>query len=315
MGCVSDIGGGAARVTGRIDWRVFPRMSAVPKKRDAAAAPFSPRSALVGETVGTYILVLFGIGSVTAAVVTGAQVGLWQVAVVWAFGVALAIYASANLSGAHLNPAVSLAFAIFRRGEFGFRRLPLYWTAQLAGAILAGLTSLAIFGPFIARFEADNGIVRGADGSQLSAMVFGEYFPNPAIYGTGADAAALISPLGAAAVEGFGTAVLAFVIFALAERRNAGLAAKPLTPLLIGFTVAALISLFAPLTQAGWNPARDFGPRLVAFLAGWGEMAIPGPRGGFWAYIIGPMIGAPLGAALHELVIRRAMNSDGGDGG
>ena len=287
-------------------------MSAVPKERDAAAAPFSPRSALVGETVGTYILVLFGIGSVSAAVVTGAQVGLWQVAVVWAFGVALAIYASANLSGAHLNPAVSLAFAIFRRDEFGFRRLPLYWTAQLSGAILAGLTSLAIFGPFIARFEAENGIVRGADGSQRSAMVFGEYFPNPAIYGTGADAAALISPLGAAAVEGFGTAVLAFVIFALADRRNAGLAAKPLTPLLIGFTVAALISLFAPLTQAGWNPARDFGPRLVAFFAGWGEMAIPGPRGGFWAYIIGPMIGAPLGAALHELAIRRAMNSDGG---
>ena len=283
-------------------------MSAVAKGQDAAAR-FSPRSALVGETVGTYILVLFGIGSVSAAVATGAQVGLWQVAAVWAFGVALAIYASANLSGAHLNPAVSLAFAIFRRGEFGFRRLPLYWAAQLTGAILAGLTTLAIFGPFIARFEADNGIVRGADGSQLSAMVFGEYFPNPAMYGTGAGAAALISPLGAAAVEGFGTAVLAFVIFALTERRNAGLSVKPLTPLLIGFTVAALISLFAPLTQAGWNPARDFGPRLVAFFAGWGEIAIPGPRGGFWAYIIGPLIGAPLGAALHELAVRRAMNS------
>ena len=220
--------------------------------------------------------------------------------------VALAIYASAGLSGAHLNPAVSLAFAVFRRDEFGFRRLPLYWTAQLAGAILAGLTSLAIFGPFIARFESDNGIIRGADGSQLSAMVFGEYFPNPAIYGTGADAAALISPLGAAVVEGFGTAILTFVIFALTDRRNAGLTAKPLTPLLIGFTVAALISLFAPLTQAGWNPARDFGPRLIAYFAGWGEMAIPGPRAGFWAYIIGPLIGAPLGAALHEMVAKRS---------
>ena len=284
-------------------------MSAVRKPRPARRPAFSPRSAFVGETVGTYLLVLFGIGSVSAAVVTGAQVGLWQVAVVWAFGVALAIYASAGLSGAHLNPAVSLAFAIFRRDEFGFRRLPLYWTAQIAGAILAALTTLAIFAPFIARFEADNGIVRGADGSQLSAMVFGEYFPNPAIYGTGADAAALISPLGAAAVEGFGTAVLAFVIFALADRRNAALAAKPLTPLLIGFTVAALISLFAPLTQAGWNPARDFGPRIVAYFAGWGEIAIPGPRAGFWAYIIGPLIGAPLGAALHELVVRRARRS------
>jgi len=288
------------------------RRALVRKGRTAAA--FSARSAFIGETVGTYILVLFGIGSVSAAVVTGAQVGLWQVAVVWAFGVALAIYASAGLSGAHLNPAVSLAFAVFRRDDFGFRRLPLYWTAQTAGAILAALTTLAIFGPFIARFEADRGIARGADGSQLSAMVFGEYFPNPAIYGTGADAAALISPLGAALVEGFGTAVLAFVIFALTDRRNAGLTAKPLTPLLIGFTVAALISLFAPLTQAGWNPARDFGPRLVAYFAGWGEIAIPGPRAGFWAYIAGPMLGAPLGAALHELVIKPALPSRGESG-
>ena len=99
----------------------------------------------MGEAVGTYILVLFGIGSVAAAVATGAQMGLWQVAVVWAFGVALAIYVSANVSGAHLNPAVSLAFAIFRRSDFSFRMLPLYWAAQLIGAVLAGVTILAVF--------------------------------------------------------------------------------------------------------------------------------------------------------------------------
>ena len=258
----------------------------------------------MGETVGTYILVLFGIGSVAAAVATGAQMGLWQVAAVWAFGVALAIYVSANVSGAHLNPAVSLAFAIFRRSEFSFRMLPLYWTGQLVGAVLAGLTVLAIFSPFIVRFESDNGIVRGGAGSQLSAMMFGEYFPNPAMYGTGPDAAALISPAGAAFVEGFGTAILALVIFSLTERRNAGLSTKNMTPLLIGFTVAALISLFAPLTQAGWNPARDFGPRVVAFFAGWGSVAIPGPSNGFWVYIVGPMIGAPVGAAVHEFLVR-----------
>ena len=135
-------------------------------------------------------------------------------------------------------------------------------------------------------------------------MMFGEYFPNPAIYGTGPDAAALISPAGAAFVEGFGTAILALVIFSLTDQRNAGLSTKNMTPLLIGFTVAALISLFAPLTQAGWNPARDFGPRIVAFLAGWGSIAIPGPSNGFWVYIVGPMIGAPVGAAVHEFLLR-----------
>ena len=265
---------------------------------------FSVRNVITGEIIGTYILVLFGIGSVAADVMTGAQIGLWQVAVVWAFGVALAIYVSANLSGAHLNPAVSLAFAVFRPNDFGLRQLPLYWTSQLVGAILAGITILAIFGPFISHFEVMNELVRGEPGSQRSAMVFGEYFPNPEIYGTGEVASGIISPVRAAFIEGFGTAVLVLVIFSLIDRRNAGLTSSRLTPLLIGFTVAALISLFAPLTQAGWNPARDFGPRLVAFFAGWGEIAIPGPSGGFWVYILGPMIGGPVGAAIHEFLIR-----------
>ena len=284
-------------------------VSTIPGKRPDSVVDTGPAlretsRVVIGEAVGTYILVLFGTGSVAAAVATDAQVGLWQVAVVWAFGVALAIYVTANVSGAHLNPAVSLAFAIFRRREFSFRMLPLYWTAQLIGSVLAGVTVLAVFSAFIVRFETENGIVRGEDGSQLSAMMFGEYFPNPEMYGTGPEAAALISPAGAVFVEGFGTAILALVIFSLTDRRNAGLSTKNMTPLLIGFTVAALISLFAPLTQAGWNPARDFGPRIVAFFAGWGSVAIPGPSNGFWVYIVGPMIGAPVGAAVHEFLVR-----------
>ena len=290
-------------------------MPSIPRNRPASVgsgipAGGDPHHAFIGEAVGTYILVLFGTGSVAAAVATGAQMGLWQVAVVWAFGVALAIYATANVSGAHLNPAISLAFAIFRRSEFSARMLTLYWTAQLLGAILAGISVLVIFAPFIERFESVNGIVRGEDGSQRSAMMFGEYFPNPDVYGTGEAAAGLISPAGAAFVEGFGTAILALVIFSLTDRRNAGLSTKNMTPLLIGFTVAALISLFAPLTQAGWNPARDLGPRIVAFFAGWGSIAIPGPSNGFWVYIVGPMIGAPVGAAIHELLIKPGLRRD-----
>ncbi|MGH2541653.1 MAG: aquaporin, partial [Ardenticatenaceae bacterium] len=74
-------------------------------------------------------------------------------------------------------------------------------------------------------------------------------------------------------------------------------------PFLIGFTVSVLISLFAPLTQAGWNPARDFGPRIIAFFAGWGDIAIPAPSNGFWVYIVGPLVGGPVGAAVHELLL------------
>ena len=263
------------------------------------------RKALAGEVLGTYLLVLFGTGSVASAVLSGAQVGLWQVAVVWGFGVTLAIYVSVGLSGAHLNPAVSLAVALLRPADFPARRLLPYVAAQFGGAVLAGATVAALFGPLLRRFEAAKGIVRGAPGSELSAMVFGEYFPNPAMFGTDAAARALVSPWQAALVEGFGTAVLVLVIFALTSPRNAGKPGANLTPFFIGFTVAVLISLFAPLTQAGWNPARDFGPRLVAFALGWGRVAIPGPDGGFWVYVVGPLIGGPLGGLVWRLAGER----------
>jgi MIP family channel proteins len=261
-------------------------------------------SALVGETLGTFLLVLFGTGSVACAVLTGALQGLWQVAVVWGFGVTIAIYCSAGLSGAHLNPAVSLAFALCRPRSFPWARLVPYWLAQMLGAILAGLVVLAVFGTLLARFEAQEGLVRGAPGSERAAMVFGEYFPNPAVFGTGPDAAMLVSPLGALAVEALGTAILVLVIFALTDPKNPAAPEPTLVPFFIGFTVAVLISLFAPLTQAGWNPARDFGPRIVALLAGYGSIAIPGPRGGFWIYIVGPLLGGVVGGLLYERLVR-----------
>ena len=262
----------------------------------------------IAELAGTFLLVLFGTGAVAAAVLTGAQTGLWQVAVVWGFGVTLAIYASASASGAHLNPAVTLSLALFRRETFPMGRIAPYWIAQLLGAVLAGAVVLAVFSPFIDRFNTEHSLVRGGPGSEASAMVFGEYFPNPAIFGTDQAAYDLVSPVAAFGVEALGTAVLVFVIFALVESRN-GAAPGALTPFFIGFTVAVLISLFAPITQAGWNPARDFGPRIVAFLAGYGEIAIPGPRAGFWVYILGPFVGGLLGAMLYDFLLRPALAS------
>lgn len=265
--------------------------------------------ACTAEVTGTFLLVLFGTGSVAAATFTDAHVGLWQVAAVWGFGVAIAIYVTASVSGAHLNPAVSFAFAILRRSEFSPQRMLVYWSGQMIGAILAGVVVLLMFSPFISNFEEQNGIERGDAGSQLSAMAFGEYFPNPDLFGTGQDAVELVSPLHAFAVEAFGTAVLALVIFAIIDRRNVSLPSKGMAPFFIGFTVAVLISIFAPITQAGWNPARDFGPRLVAFAAGWGDIALPGPRSGFWVYILGPLVGAPIGAATWDYVVRPGLKN------
>jgi glycerol uptake facilitator-like aquaporin len=77
-----------------------------------------------------------------------------------------------------------------------------------------------------------------------------------------------------------------------------------MAPFFIGFSVAIIISVLAPLTQAGLNPARDLGPRLFAVLAGWGPIALPGPNGVWWAYVVGPFLGGPVGALLYDTLIR-----------
>lgn len=265
---------------------------------------------LIAEAIGTYLLVLFGAGAVATDVVTGGALGLWPVGFIGGFGVTIGIYATVAISGAHLNPAISLAFAIFRRSEFPLGRMLAYWGAQLVGAVVAGLTLYAIFSPFVGRLEQLSGYIRGAPGSEYSAMIFSKHFPDPGIFGIDEAARGLMSAPAAAAIEGFGTAILAFVIFTVFDRRNAALTNRNLAPLIVGLTVAILIGMFGPLTHAGWNPVRDFGPRIVAFFAGWGSIAIPGPSGGFWAYIVGPLVGAPIGAAVHEFLLKPGLPSE-----
>jgi glycerol uptake facilitator protein len=263
------------------------------------------RGEMQGEILGSFLLVFFGTGAVAVAVLTGAHQGLWEVATVWGFAIGLAIYAVGAVSGAHLNPAVTLAMAVFRRDEFPWRKVAPYVGAQMVGGVLASALLLGMFGATCSHFEAVRGIVRGAPGSQLSAMWFGEYFPNPAVYGTDGVAFAQVGVLGGFIGEMVGTALLLFFIMALTDKCNK---LTPIEanfhPILIGLVVAVIISIVAPLTQAGLNPMRDFAPRLVSYFAGWGAIAIPGPRGcEWWLYILAPLVGGLLGALVYETVI------------
>ena len=255
--------------------------------------------ALVGEFTGTFLLVFFGVGVVNAAVVSGAQVGLWQVAAVWAVGVALGIYASASLSGGHINPAITAVAAVF--DKFPVSRVVPYWVAQVAGAACASLVLYALFAEAIIEFERQRGLLRGGPGSELSAMVFGEYFPNPAMYGTAEEAWRVVSLKSAFIAEMVGTALLAFLVGTVTSERNPARPSPAMAAVIIGLGVAAIISVVAPLTQAALNPARDFGPRLVSYFLGWGDIAIPGPRGGwFIVYIAAPITGALIGGGLFR---------------
>ena len=267
----------------------------------------------LAEFVGTYLLVLLGCGAVHAAVLTGAQSGLWQVAIIWGIAIMLAVYIVGAISGAHINPAITLAFAVW--GGFSWRSVFPYVIAQIGGAFVAAATLFVLFSPYLKAREQEKQVVRGAPGSEITAMCYGEYFPSPGPLSNSPGPYSLesherlnsfVSEPTAFLAELLGTLILAMVVFAVTDDRNSAAPPAGLAPVFIGLTVAALISVIAPLTQACFNPARDFGPRLFAFFAGWGSIALPGPRGAAFltVYIIAPILGAIVGGGLYCRVLR-----------
>jgi hypothetical protein len=132
---------------------------------------------LLAEFLGTGIIVGLGTGAVMSYIFAGALVGLFQVAAVWIIAVTIAIATTGPISGAHLNPAVSVTFAILRPcGGFGWIKVPPFIVAQLCGAIFFSWMNLIMYGPLIVQFETDNNIVRGQPDSIASAKAFGEYY-------------------------------------------------------------------------------------------------------------------------------------------
>ena len=263
--------------------------------------------AFTGELLGTFVLTLFGCACVACAVLFGEYVSIFQVGMVWGLGVTLAIYLTRYLSCAHLNPAVSVAMVVAGRMKAG--KLPTYLAAQFLGAILAGAMLYVLFSPSIANYEALHHIVRGTASSVDTARMFGEFYPNP-----GDASVAVVSLPLAMLAEGFGTFLLALFIFFLTEGCNVGRPSEPLQPLFIGLTVSSIIFFVAPLTQAGLNPARDAGPRLVAYLAGWQSAALPDAVGGwFWVYILAPVLGAALAALSFRYLLEPLLLSKSND--
>ena len=222
----------------------------------------------------------------------------------WGLGIATAIYLTGGLSGAHLNPAVTLALAGWN--GFSWRKVPSYVVSQLLGAFFASAVLYLAFSGPLRVFEASHGIVRGQPGSEASAMIFGEFFPNPGGHALASATLAVIGPGTAFYVEALGTAILVLVILGTTNENNPS-RPGPLTAATIGLTITLLISLLAPLTMAGFNPARDFAPRLFSFLAGWGNIVFTtNGNGWFMVYILGPIAGGQVGAIIYRVFFPRA---------
>lgn len=240
---------------------------------------------MAAEFAGTAILILFGCG-VVAQVVAGGLGDHDSIAWAWGLGVTFGVYVAGRASGAHLNPAVTVAFALFR-GLPWSKVLP-YSLAQLAGAFVAAM------------------LVRWNFNDVINAFDPGHTFASQIIFSTLPGNGSLPVSVGSALLDQIiGTAILLFLIVAVTDERTTP-ALTNLAPFIIGLIVVAIG--FAWGTNAGYaiNPARDLGPRFASFITGYsGAWRDQYGNLYFWVPIIGPLVGGPLGVLLYDKLIGR----------
>ncbi|MDI1462536.1 MIP/aquaporin family protein [Catellatospora sp. KI3] len=242
------------------------------------------------EFAGTMILILFGVG-VVAQVVAGGYGDHDSITWAWGLGVTLGVYTAARISGAHLNPAVTLALATFK--GFPWRKVVPYWVAQLLGAFVAAL------------------IVRWNYTEVLGKVDPGHTIKTQGVFSTLPGNGTLpIGTWGAFRDQIIGTAILLFLVLALTDVLNLPPLAN-LAPLMIGLLVVAIGMAWGTAAGYAINPARDLGPRFASYLTGY-DTAWRDQYGNlyFWVPILGPFIGGLLGAWLYHLLIGRHLTPE-----
>lgn len=266
---------------------------------------------LMAEYFGTLVLLAFGDGVVAMAVAalpgsgrTSGPTTIWSgvggwllITWGWAIAVALAVYVAGGITGAHINPAVTLGLAVRRR--FPWNKVVPYWIAQVAGAFTGGLIVYMVYGAAIQAFDIAAKVIPGH--SAIATYSIFATFPAGYFHG---------SNLGPFIDQVVGTAFLLVFVLALTDSRNLAPLSN-IAPFLVGMAVAAVGMSFGANAGYAINPARDFGPRMVAWIFGWGQTAFPGTysSGGlqfsnyFWVPIVGPLVGGVIGVLAYDFFI------------
>lgn len=240
------------------------------------------------EFFGTFLLIAFGVGVVAQTVLSrNANGSFLAINIGWGLAVMLGIYAAAGVSGAHLNPAVTVALAVHR--AFPWSKVAPYAVAQLAGAFVA---SAVVFATYREAFSAYDGGVRAVEGATATAGIFATY-PQP-----------FLSLAGGFVDQVVGTMLLMAGVLAVTDQRNVAPPAW-LTAPLVGALVVAIGVAFGYNAGYAINPARDFGPRLFTAIAGWGPGVFTAGGGWWWVPIVAPIVGAILGAWAYDVFVNK----------
>ncbi|MDQ6644864.1 MAG: MIP family channel protein [Chloroflexota bacterium] len=248
---------------------------------------------MIGEFFGTMVLILFGDGCVASFALFTNLGGKptpfaneWIVIILgWGLAVMLGIYVCGAISGAHLNPAVTLGLAV--RGKLAWNKVLPYWLAQVAGAFVAA---------GILYFVYNGALYNATAGGDFATSVGGVFYTSPKSF---------VGLFGAFGDEFLGTALLVGLIFAIVDGRNQPVQAN-LNPLIIGFLIVAIGASFGLNTGYAINPARDFGPRLwVALVTGGESFSVNNYY--FWVPIVAPLLGGVVGAYIYDFTIGRVI--------
>ena len=258
----------------------------------------------VAEFVGTMVLILFGDGCVASFALfnnlgpnNGATpfANTWTIIVLgWGFAVMLGIYVAGAVSGAHLNPAVTLALAA--RGKLAWNKVLPYMGAQVLGAFVAAAILYFVYQGAI-QHAVSLAATQGGALPNVADVAGGVFYTSPK---------AFVGPFGAFCDEFVGTALLVGLIFAITDGRNQPVQAN-LNPLIIGFLVVAIGASFGLNTGYAINPARDFGPRLwIALVSGGASLTSY-----TWIPIVATLLGGVAGAYIYDFTVGRVLTARG----
>jgi len=247
---------------------------------------------LCAEFLGTLVLILIGVGVVAMTVLFGAGVpgevvrgGYTNITIGWGIAVTMGILVAGRISGAHLNPAVTLALAAFR--DFPWGKVIPYSLAQIAGAFVASGIVYWNYRPAFHKFDPL---------LEKSAGVFTTFPAFPESLAPG-----FVDQV-------IGTALLLLLVFAITDPRNQPSGA--LTSILVGLVVVAIGMSWGGMHGYAINPARDFGPRLFTVTAGFRNNGLTDGTGIFIVPIVGPLLGGLLGAFCYDNLLRRFLPHD-----
>jgi glycerol uptake facilitator protein len=242
---------------------------------------------LLAEFFGTMVLILFGDGVVAMVKLFGHDApgeivngGYTNITLAWGLAVTMGIYVAGKISGAHLNPAVTITVAAFR--GFPWRKVIPYSIAQIAGAFVAAALVFWNYHPAFLRADPQ---------LDHTAGVFTTFPAFPEVLSAG-----LLD-------QTIGTALLLMMIFAITDNRNQPPA--NLTPILVGLVVVVVGMSFGGMHGYAINPARDFGPRLFTVVAGFKNNGLTDGKPVFWVPIVGPIVGGLIGGLVYDTGIRR----------